>query len=314
MICFAMKRTLSHANWEFDRFEALAESKMLEYNLKKSSIVILGKGKARTALEEKFLENPPLLYGKPLSIKSQGTYLGEEIGGSLSNCITLTVNKRIGLVKKSIFEIKHVIEDCRSKVAGSIQTGLLLWESCLASYLFNNASTWMDISRKDVNRLIKIQNLFLNMLLGVYKCPSVMMYWDLKMLTVPMRLLKMKLNLYHHIECQDKKAISFQMMQIQKKLKLPSLHWEVLPFLNKHQILDVKIYPKAQWKHLVNDLIHLENRQTLIDWSKNYKKVDSLSLELEEYKVKGYFSQMNLADSRLKLLRLSAGLNPKHAE
>ena len=79
--------------------------------------------------------------------------------------------------------------------------------------------------------------------------------------------------------------------------------------MNKHEILDVKVHGKDHWKHLVNHLIHLENRQILIDWSRKYKKVDTLALECEEYKLKDYFSQLNLADSRLKFRERSGCLN-----
>ena len=42
------------------------------------------------------------------------SYLGEEIGLSLSDCITLTIKKRVNLVKKSIFEIKSIVENAKS--------------------------------------------------------------------------------------------------------------------------------------------------------------------------------------------------------
>ena len=70
-----------------------------------------------------------------MKIEHQASYLGEEIGGSLSDCITLTLNKRIPLIRKSIFEIKHIVEDFRSKIVGGIQTGLLLWNACLVPLL-----------------------------------------------------------------------------------------------------------------------------------------------------------------------------------
>ena len=93
----------------FDRFENLAETKLLQYNLSKTVVVIMGKGKARKRLKEKFKENPPTLYGKPVKIEEQWSYLGEQLGISVSSCITLTLNKRIGIVKKSIFEIKCMV-------------------------------------------------------------------------------------------------------------------------------------------------------------------------------------------------------------
>ena len=290
------------------RFESLANAKLLEYNWKKSSIIILGKKKEREKLEEDFRENPPLLNGKPMKIESQGTYLGEEFGKSLTKSITLTINKRIGIAKKSIFDIKHIIEDCRSGAIGSISTGILLWESCIASFLFNNASTWLEISSSDLKRLSKIQNLFLNMLLAVYKCPAVLMYWDLKMLVVPLRILKLKVMLYHHILSLSPRALSSKILHIQQDFHLPGLNLEVQSFLAKHQLFDIMSYSKGEWKLLVDRKIHSDNREFLIEWSKKYKKVDTLDLECENYELKRYFLELDLASSRLKFRERSGCL------
>ena len=83
--------------------------------MKKSSIFILGAKKKRKELEEDFRKNPPLLYGQPMKLEKQGTYLGDDVGVSVSESVTLTINKRIGLVIKGIFEIKSVVEDSRSQ-------------------------------------------------------------------------------------------------------------------------------------------------------------------------------------------------------
>ena len=103
----------------------------------------MGKKKERKKLEEELEENPPLLCGREINVKSQGTYLGDELGLTVSESVTLTINKRVGLVRKAIFEIKIIIEDCRSKVAGSINTGIFIWESCIIPDLLNNCSTWL---------------------------------------------------------------------------------------------------------------------------------------------------------------------------
>ena len=177
-------------------------------------------------MEKMFEANPPPLYGKQMNIEKHGTWLGEEIGGSLSDCITLTLNKRIPLIRKSIMEIKHVIEDCRSMIIGGIQTGMLLWNSCLDPLLFNNSSTWIQISNNDINRLFKIQNLFLNMLLGVYKCPAPMMYWDLKVLVPPIKILKEKLLFHHHVSTLPPNSLSYMILQVQRKFNFPSIEEE----------------------------------------------------------------------------------------
>ena len=66
-------------------------------------MVIMGNDKARRYLLEEFTNDPPTLYNIPVEVKPQWTYLGEEIGRNVSDCVTLTINKRIGLAKKSIF-------------------------------------------------------------------------------------------------------------------------------------------------------------------------------------------------------------------
>ena len=54
------------AQYGLDCFENLANSKLLKFNPLKSFVVILGKKRARKKLEEKFLRDPPLRYGKHL--------------------------------------------------------------------------------------------------------------------------------------------------------------------------------------------------------------------------------------------------------
>ena len=98
-----------------DRLQSLAETKLLSYNLSKTSIIFLGEKKARDELKTSFIENPPSLFGEPVKLVSSESYLGDQIGDSVSSSITLTIDKREGLAKKSIFEIKNIMEDCRIK-------------------------------------------------------------------------------------------------------------------------------------------------------------------------------------------------------
>ena len=58
-----------------DKVEAMAETKLLDFNLDKSCIIIIGKGKPRIEMEKKFSENPPLLYGQEMNIVTEDKYL-----------------------------------------------------------------------------------------------------------------------------------------------------------------------------------------------------------------------------------------------
>ena len=66
------------------------------------------------------------------------SYLGEVIGLSVSDSFSLTIKKRTGLAKKSILEIKSIVENWRSQTFGGIQVGLMLWESCVIPSLVSN--------------------------------------------------------------------------------------------------------------------------------------------------------------------------------
>ena len=246
----------------------------------------MGKKKKREELEEELKENPPLLCGEKLKVSSQGTYLGDELGLTVSESASLTINKRVGLVKKAIFEIKFIIEDCRSKVIGAINTGMMIWESCIIPFLLNNCSTWLEIRQSDVDKLVKLQNLFLSSLLGIQNCPAVMMYGDLCVLTIPHRILKEKLILYHHISTLPEQALAHRILDTQERHQLRGLSQEVRPFLSRHQVIDVKSFSKIAWKDFDKHNMSNENRDFLIQWSEKYKKVDSLSLACEDYSSK----------------------------
>ena len=89
-------------------------------------------------------------------------------------------------------------------------------------------------------------------------------------------------------------------LQIQQQYNFVGLHEEIKSFLNRHEIIDVKRYTKSRWKKMIGEKIDSENRNFIIQWSMSYKKIDTLSLECEDYGIKDYLSKLSLADSRLK--------------
>ena len=283
-----------------DRFESMAEVKLLDYNLDKSRILFLGKKKERNNLRKKFQEKAPTLYGKTMKESQHESYLGDEIGKSLSESITMTIQKRTGLVKKSIFEIKSIVENYKSQMFGGIQVGMLLWEACVIPYPINNSSTWLQINQKDLNTLIKLENLFFHNILGVQKCPSLLMSWDLGSIVMPLRILKEKLLLYHHIRSLPVSSLAHQFLLVQEKYNFPSLKDEIGEFLAEFEVSDVKKFTKVQWRNFVKDKIKQKNRTFLLEGMSKYKKLDSNSLALEECGMKEYFRTLNLSDARLK--------------
>ena len=214
--------------------------------------------------------------------------------------MSLAIKRRIGIVKKSIFEIKSIVEDCKSQKFGGIQIGLMLWESCVIPFLLNNSSTWFQMKNSDIESLTKLQNLFHNHLLAVQKCPSLMMDWELGTIVMPLRILKEKLLLYKHIAALPISSLAHQFLLVQEELHLPSLKDEVKEFLAEFGVHDVNLFSKKEWRSFVSEKIKTKNRNFLLNGMKTYSKIDHNELALEEFGLKDYFLQLSLPNCRMK--------------
>ena len=232
-------------------------------------------------------------------MSSEELYLGDVLGSNASDSVSLPIKRRTGLIKKTIFEIKSIVEDTRSRVTGGIETGILLWNSFVLPYMLWNSGSWLQIRQRDVDSLVKLQNLFLGQLLLIQKCPSLLMMWNLGIEPIHQWILWEKLLLYHHLCSLPKSSIAFQIKEIQEKLHYPSLREEILPFLSQHEVIDVSKYSKMEWKRFVTGKIREASRQALLEGMKKYKKLDVLSQSAEEYELKPYFKNMSLALSRV---------------
>ena len=153
--------------------------------------------------------------------------------------------------------------------------------------------------------LIRLQNLFLNVLLGVSNCPTPLMLWDLKILSIPMQILKAKLLPFHHVSTLPGNSLGKQVLNKQQRLGLPSVFDEIKPFLSKYEVVNVNSVSKMEWSGFINKKIDYENRLQILEASKGYKKLDSLSLSCEDYEVKSYFYNLNLAQSCVKFRQRS---------
>ena len=167
-------------------------------------------------------------------------------------------------------------------------------------FLLFNSSTWLQIQQSDIDALSKLQNLFLSTLLQVQKAPTFYLHWELGVTLIPLRILKEKLLLYHHISCLPEKLLSLKILKIQEKLKLPSLRGEVESFLNEFEIVDVTAFSKHIWKKYVSEKIAQKNKILLLEMAKKLKKVDYLSKACEEFGLQDYFSNLSLDLARTK--------------
>ena len=118
------------------------------------------------------------------------------------------------------------------------------------------------------------------------------------MLDMPMRILREKLPFYHHISCLPENSVAFQVLKTQEEFQLPSLRQEISSFLSKFEVLDVKSFTKDKWKVFVKRSIGEFNRDHILNKLMTYKKLDFISIASEDFKIKDYFFNLNLDESR----------------
>ena len=163
-----------------DRMEAVAETKLLDYSLEKSCYLIVGSKKAKEGLIKENDRNPLKLCGIKMKEEKEVKYLGDWISGKgLAESAALTVNKRKGLATRSIFEIRTIVEDCRSIVCGGLSVGLEIWEMAVVPQLLFNSECWVEIKKSTLQDLENLQLKFYRTLLATGQgCSIPALYWE----------------------------------------------------------------------------------------------------------------------------------------
>ena len=107
------------------KLESVAETKLLDFNVQKSSTIVLGPKAGCKTIMNQLVETPLYLCNKPVNVVQLEKYLGDYISTEgLAHSIQATIEKRKPKALQSIFEIKSVVEDCRSNVVGGLIAGL----------------------------------------------------------------------------------------------------------------------------------------------------------------------------------------------
>ena len=117
---------------------------------------------------------------------------------------------------------------------------------------------------------------------------------------MPLRILRQKLSLYHHIKCLPKNSLSGRVLSVQEDFHFPGLYEEIHGFLAQHGVTSVTSFTKHQWKVFVDRKILEMNRSFILEEIKKSKKLDYFSLASEDFGMKPYFLSLNLPDSRMK--------------
>ena len=252
-----------------------------------------------------------MLCGSVMKQDTKTKYLGDMLSANgLADSVFETVKSRTGIAMKSIFEIRSVIDDCRSRICGGLATGLLIWESAVVPRLLYNAEVWIDVNDKTIKQLENIQLRFYRTLFAVGSgCPLPIIYWDTGGILMKYRILKQKLLFYHHLANLPTNSLAGEIFQVQKRMNLPGLVKECEKFLAQEGVFDVTKYSKQQWKTFIKNLIRQKNEQELLTNMKKYKKLDIADFKDENCKEKEYLSSMYLTQARLNF-KIRAKMTP----
>ena len=129
-----------------NRMEAVAESKLLDFNLDKSSVILIWSKKFIRITKEKYKVNPIMLCNHKIKLSESESFLGDKIGSSLSISVSHN-SKETGTYKETHQWIHHDI-DCRSHMIGGITLGLDIWNLAIMPYLFYNSECWISTPKK----------------------------------------------------------------------------------------------------------------------------------------------------------------------
>ena len=305
-----MSLDLESAQMGISKMEALAETKLLNYNLEKSCFIVIGKNKERKEIQQQLVHQPLKLCGNDMVQEENAKYLGDWISCfGLSDSVNVTIKKRKGLVTLAIYEIRAVVDDCRSKICGGLKVGIDIWEHAVLPKLLFNSGCWQEISDNTVQELEDLQLHFYRCLLTVGSgCPIPALYWETGGKMIKYRILQEKLLLLHHIATLTEDSLARQVYEVQKHLNLPGLLQECNNFLVNAKVTEIGKFSQIEWKRLVNAKIYEMNRDDILNQMKKpYKKISYEDHVGEKLQLQPYLESLHISDARL-CFKLKSGM------
>ena len=148
-----MAESLASAQYGNILMEELIEQKCLQFNLDKSSFILMGTNKQRKGFQKELVKSPLTLCGEQMKEVKVLKFLGDHISYNLEDSVHQNVLKRIGIAKYAIMEIRTVIEDTRADKLGSLNVAFNIFELAIVPMVCYNCEAWMCIGRKTIKVL-----------------------------------------------------------------------------------------------------------------------------------------------------------------
>jgi hypothetical protein len=105
-----------------------------------------------------------------------------------------TISDRAGKIKGATFETLSIIEELRMQAVWGMMAAWELWERAMVQSLLAGAGTWMGIATMEIERLDKMQDFFLQVMLRVPEsCPRIALRAETRMLGMKHRVWQEKM-------------------------------------------------------------------------------------------------------------------------
>ena len=218
--------------------------------------------------------------------------------GGLADCVTETVNSKLGKIRGASLEIALVVNDWRARQVGGMETALMLWESCCIPSLLHGAGTWMEISSATEKQLNKLQCWYIRLILQIGPgSPVAALNFTFSLLDMKIRIWREKLLMIIHIRDLDKESLANRVYEEQKAKKWPGLAQETQVICEQLGVEDCNTtrLSKIEYRKLVTAACHKKNEEIIRNGASEKK---CQRIKDEPYGKKEYISSKTISDAR----------------
>ena len=209
--------------------------------------------------------------------------------------------KRAGVAKKSIYDIRAIIEDKRAECLGGFNLALEIWSASVEPMLWTNAESWVNVQKKTMRVLDDLYSTLYRSLFRIGTgCPRVNYYWQLATLLPANILLLKQLLFVYHLFNLPRDSTGRQVAEMQLNNQLPGLINSVKTHLDAINFESSKNLSKWQFKKLAKSYITERNKNQLLEMIKTSKKINYQECIQEEFKRKPYFYNLKLDEIRTR--------------
>ena len=269
----------------------------------KTVCIAIGNEKYREKAKKEVKKSPVMFGNFQTKFVANEVYLGDVISAQgLEDSVNLTIERRAGKIKGSMYESKSIIEDFRMQAVGGMAGAWDLWETAIIPSLLANCGSWVGIGKSIYHTLNELQYTYLRM---IYSCPPSTPLLALRtqagMMDCQNRIAVEKVCLVARIlhTDKDKQNLCREVLQVQMAMGWPGLVKEVKEICSTVGLSDVTqkyLYRKVVVEYVqYNDMKCAKEKMEALEKCRVVRSRDCRH-------VQPYMFQKSLEQSRLQFL------------